>query len=105
MKRNLRSKKLRDSARDEECTLRLPMVCNWRTDTTVWCHSNRLSDGKGMGLKSSDDRGVYGCSACHAVLDGQVKRPAWLSQQDIENHFDLAQEVTRLRLIEKGLIP
>jgi hypothetical protein len=103
--RNVRSKKLRDSARDEECTLQLPGVCNGRTDTTVWCHSNRLSDGKGMGLKSSDDRGVYGCYACHGVLDGQVRRPPWLSTQDIDDHFDLAQERTRQRLIEKGLIP
>ena len=43
---------IRASARGEDCTLRIPMVCNRDRTTTVYCHSNRLEHGKGMGLKA-----------------------------------------------------
>lgn len=61
------SKKLRDSARGQECTLRIPGVCNFNPETTVLAH---LACGqKGMGLKSPDNMAVFSCSACHDRLD------------------------------------
>lgn len=33
------------------------------------CHSNQLSDGKGMGLKTHDVLTVPGCLHCHTKLD------------------------------------
>ena len=59
---------IRKSARGKECTLRFPDICNRNPETTAWCHSNRLADGKGMGLKARDEEGCYGCSDCHALL-------------------------------------
>ena len=62
--------KIQASARGEACTIRLPGICMNRTETTVLCHSNQHSDGKGMGLKAPDQCAAYGCFECHAVVDG-----------------------------------
>lgn len=65
------SKKLRESARGQDCTLRLAGICNFNPETTVLCH---LPCGhKGAGMKSPDNIACFGCSACHDVIDGRVK--------------------------------
>lgn len=65
------SKKLRDSARGQDCTLRIPGVCNFNPETTVLAH---LPCGhKGMGMKSPDNMAVFACSCCHDRLDFRVK--------------------------------
>lgn len=93
---------IRKSARGEECTLRLP-VCNFDPATTVWAHSNRTEDGKGMGLKARDEEGCYACAACHAFLDGGYagKMPRTL----LDTYFDLARAESQRRLKLKGLMP
>lgn len=68
----VRSNKLRKSARGEECTFRLYGICNFDPETTVLCHLDVFGES-GTGLKCGDDSAAYGCSACHAVMDGQVK--------------------------------
>lgn len=63
------SKKLRASARGQDCTLRLPGVCNGNPETTVLAH---LPCGKkGMGMKSPDNMACFACSACHDAIDGR----------------------------------
>lgn len=65
------SKKVRDSARGQDCTVRIPGACNFNPETTVLAH---LPCGqKGMGMKGFDTVAVYACSACHDVLDGRRK--------------------------------
>lgn len=59
------SKKLRESARGQECLIRSPQ-CNGDPDTTVLCHLG----GGGMGTKHSDLHGAFGCSDCHTLVDG-----------------------------------
>ena len=64
------SKPLRDSARGQDCTLRLD-GCRFSPETVVLCH---LPVGqKGMGMKSPDLFAVFGCEHCHAVIDGRIK--------------------------------
>ena len=63
----LKSKNLRDSARGQECTLRLVNVCNWNPETVVLAHIGR---DRGMGIKCNDTFAVFACSACHAEIDG-----------------------------------
>ncbi len=58
---------LRNAARDESCTLRLP-GCNGDTATTVLCHI-RLFGWGGMSGKPHDFLACYGCANCHAILD------------------------------------
>jgi len=86
------SKKIRQSAKDEHCTLRLPGICHVDTNTTVFAHIN--SPFKGVGNKSPDIFGVYACHACHAELDaGRVSyRDQLRSMQE-----------TQMRLYQKRL--
>ena len=65
----IESKKLRDSARGQQCTIRLPGVCNSNQETTVLCHL----PGAGMGMKSSDVHAAFGCSACHDEVDRRTR--------------------------------
>jgi len=90
-----RSKKIRDSANGEECTLNSP-VCNHDPTTVVFCHLNEQFAGKGLGLKAMDI-GFYGCYNCHTAYDsGKLE----------DKYFYLLRAVIRTweRLREKGLI-
>ncbi len=60
--------KLRKSARNQHCHLRLPGVCNHDPETTVLAHIRR-GVMAGMGNKPPDICGTFACSACHDVLD------------------------------------
>jgi hypothetical protein len=95
---------IRRAARGQECTLQLLGVCNGDSSTVVLCHSNRLADGKGMGLKASDLAAAYGCSSCHDVLDGRAPRPAGMSKEAVEAAFDYAVQRTHEMLRALGLI-
>lgn len=63
--------KLRDSARwAPHC-----MSCgtgNPNGDSLCLAHSNRLKDGKGMGIKSKDEAGAICCDTCHNIIDGRT---------------------------------
>ena len=95
----IRSKKIRESARGEECTIRIPGVCNRNPETVVFCHD----DGGGVGGKASDVFGAYGCSSCHDVVDGRVQLtvPTKLIK---EKYFNEAIKRTQQILINKGLL-
>jgi hypothetical protein len=59
--------KLRQSARGQGCTVRIPGVCNGNTETTVLAH---LPSGqKAMATKSDDWNACFSCSACHEAID------------------------------------
>lgn len=81
------------SAKGEDCQVRIPNVCIFNPETTVFAHKN----GGGIGKKSSDIHGAYACSACHKYID---------------RHYDHETLVffyegimrTQLILMNKGLI-
>lgn len=89
-----RSKKIRASARGEECTLRFYQVCNSNPETTVFAH---VGSAGGMGIKCGDNFGVYACSNCHSKIDSESKA---------DNAADImrALEETQQKLIDKGLM-
>lgn len=95
---------IRKAARGQDCTLQILGVCNGDPSTVVLCHSNRLADGKGMGLKAPDTAACFGCSSCHAVHDGQAPRPEGVTKDDVERCFDYAVQRTHDILRKKGLI-
>jgi hypothetical protein len=64
------SKKLRDSARGQSCTLRIAPCAS--DETVVLCHLPVKGFG-GVGMKVPDNLAVFGCDNCHAVLDGRAK--------------------------------
>lgn len=63
--------KLRDIARGQNCTIRLP-GCPNATETTVLAHL-RLAGLCGMGLKPIDAIGAWADCYCHDRVDGRVK--------------------------------
>ena len=74
----IRSSRLTSSADDQECTLNIAGVCTYNNEETVLCHFNILGD-KGMGTKSSDLCGAWGCSACHYHMDtNAMSKEQWL---------------------------
>lgn len=58
---------LRKLAKGKPCQIRAPGICNFDEATTVLCHMS----GGGMGRKTSDLIAAWGCSDCHAAIDGQ----------------------------------
>lgn len=63
--------KLRELARDECCTIRLP-GCPNATETTVLAHF-RMADICGGALKPPDECGAFADDYCHSRVDGRVK--------------------------------
>src|SRR6185369_6740264 len=92
---------IRKSAKGQECTLRFP-CCNFDPETTVWAHSNRTQDGKGMGIKSRDEEGCYACSSCHSWLDGGYA--GHMPRSLVDTYFDLARSESQRILKKKGLM-
>ena len=65
---------LRKYARSKPCMIRLPGCIDGPDhETTVLCHWRDSSTG--MGQKSSDLLGAWGCAHCHDVVDGRKKLP------------------------------
>lgn len=93
------SQKLRDSARDESCTLRL-IGCLNGNETVVLCHASGTGM-KGTGMKAPDHFAMYGCQNCHDIIDGRkgIHGQHW-------DYRDIVRAVceTQMRMIEKGLI-
>lgn len=96
----MKSKKITNSARGEECRLRIYPYCNGNPETVVFCHAP--SSEKGMSRKSPDFWGAYGCSCCHSIIDGQM--PSELTSEEILEVWMRAIFETQMALIEKGLI-
>lgn len=94
--------KITKSAKGEDCQIRIPKVCNFNPETTVFCHLG----GGGMSSKSSDIHGAYGCSSCHDEVDGRTNKTKYIcdSKESVELWFYEAIIRTQLILIEKGLI-
>lgn len=61
--------KIRKSAKNEMCQVRIPGHCRPDPETTILAHIN----GGGMGMKQPDFLGSYSCHRCHAVLDGVTR--------------------------------
>lgn len=63
---------LRKYAKNQSCQIRVPGVCRFQPEYTVWCHV-RMVGLSGASLKALDILGAFGCDACHLVVDGQQK--------------------------------
>lgn len=90
----IRSKKVKDSARGEDCALRLVGICSFNPEQTVLCHVGKMG---GRGFKCDDTFSVYGCFNCHQEIDG-------VNRRELAGDILRAVEETQHKLIEKGLI-
>lgn len=97
----MRSKKLRDSARGQECTFQIPGVCNENPETTVLCHIPTKETG-GMGMKPDDCTSTaFGCSSCHDAIDGRTDNLEYRASRWFYNFRAVGR--TQRRWIEMGL--
>ena len=60
------NKAVLEMARGMPCLLTAVHNCLGNSDTTVACHQN---EGKGMAMKQSDAKTVWGCANCHTWYD------------------------------------
>jgi hypothetical protein len=99
-----KSQAIRDSARDEECTVRITGICNHRTDTTVAAHFPSIDGGRGVGLKAIDEAIAFACCACHDVVDGRTPLPDGATRDSVMLDFFHGHMRTLVRLKQKGLL-
>ena len=64
-------KAITESARNQKCTVRLPGICNYNPDTTIFAHISGLRHGHGVGQKTIF--GAYCCSSCHDCVDFRAR--------------------------------
>jgi len=101
-KKMIRSKKIKASARGEECTMEIEGVCSYNPETVVFAHCDDTRWGKGTAIKNDDWNGFYSCSQCHSVYDGHVKSE--YSKEDLDWYFNKAFLQTFYLLHQKKLI-
>jgi hypothetical protein len=84
-------KKIRASARGQDCTIQLP-GCSPGPDneTVVLAHYQAPKHGS-MGGKPHDSSAAYACSSCHDALDRRTKWP-----------IDIRQDMTCREMYENG---
>lgn len=94
--------KITASARGEDCTIRLPSICNHNPETTVLAHLSGIRFGHGTGQKVNDLHAAYSCSCCHDAVDGRIGTP--FSKEYLKlSHLEGVIE-TQIKLKEKGLM-
>lgn len=95
--------RIRESAKGEQCTVRLP-GCQGDPAMTIWSHYRGSAGGKGMGIKALDLNGCYACTFCDAVYDGQTPRPAGMTHADVQAAWDRGHHESLVKLNAKGLV-
>ena len=90
--------KIRKSARDQDCMVRIPNICSFDPDKTVLGHKN----GAGLALKDSDVIAAYICGDCHSVVDGHIRSD--FTHEEILIMFYEGIFRTQRLLIEQGLV-
>lgn len=96
----MKSKKIRESARGEECQVRIPLHCNGNPETVILAH---VGSGSGMGMKSSDLEATYCCSSCHDLIDFRGNAHNFTRVEIQLMAYEGAQR-TRQILVSKNLI-
>jgi hypothetical protein len=95
---------IRDSARGEACTVRIPGICTNDPATTIWSHARWPDAGKGGSTKALDLCGAFACTACDAVYDGQRPPPAGITRAQVDADWCAGHFRSLVRLAQKGLL-
>lgn len=98
------NQRIRDSARGEECTVRIVGACTYDPATTIWSHAPLQAAGKGKSLKSVDIAGAYCCTSCDAVIDGQRPLPPGASRDSVMLDWFMGHMRSLVILKKKGLV-
>ncbi len=94
--------RIRRSAKGKPCLLRIPLVCQNRTETTIHAHV-RLAGSGGVGSKPVDYAGIRACFECHEWLD---RRNRGIDVEEFADLFVLEGLLRTLAALEdEGVIP
>lgn len=99
-----KSQAIRDSARGEDCLVRIPGACSGNPEHTIWSHAPLGAAGKGSSIKALDVCGAYACTACDAVVDGQRKAPDGMTHLQVMLAWHEGHMRSLVRLRQKGLL-
>lgn len=99
-----KSQAIRDSARGEECTVRIVGACNSDPQTVVWSHLPSIDGGRGMGIKAIDEAGAYCCAGCHDAIDGRRGPPPGASRSSMLLDWFRGHIRSLVILKQKGLL-
>ena len=97
-KRKHKSLKITQSAKGADCQVRIPNICNFNSETTIFAHLN----GGGMGTKHADIFGSFCCSSCHTALDGHGNTEYLREELNLFHYEGIFR--TQQILLDKGLI-
>ena len=92
---------LRKEARGRGCTVRIPGVCNFNSETVVLAHI-RLQGISGIGTKAPDLLGAWACDSCHSLYDRRQNTD--LSPDFIVRCFLEGVMRTQYTLIQEGKV-
>ncbi len=95
---------IRDSARGEECLVRIPGICTYDPEKTIWSHARWPDAGKGGATKAIDVAGAFCCTACDSVFDGQTPPPAGYTRAQVDADWCMGHFRSLVRLAQKGLL-
>ena len=93
--------KIQKSAKGEACTLNIAMVCNYDPETTALCHIG-FKDGSGKRIKPGERNAIYGCSACHNMIDHRTV-PLMINESERWEYIARALVRTAERRDELGI--
>ena len=95
--------RITDSAKGQECQVRIPGVCSGDNSTVVWAHAIGLASGRGLGIKAPDLLGAYACHKCHDAYDRRIK-PYGVLYHNVKECFYEGHLRSLKILIDEGII-
>ena len=98
-----KSTAVRDSARGEDCSVRIP-GCPGNPEQTIWSHAPLGAAGKGRSIKALDLCGAYACTYCDGVVDGQIKAPDGFTRLQVMLAWHDGHMRSLVLLRQKGLV-
>ena len=95
--------KITESARGEECTVRIIGVCSYDPAQTIWSHARHGAAGKGKGIKALDLAGAYACTSCDLAYDQLIGVPH-MTRTEVDTDWFHGHLRSLVILQQKGLI-
>jgi len=91
--------KYTESARGQECQVRIPGVCKGDDSTVVFAHIG----GAGWALKHPNIIGAYACHECHVTIDGSKTNNDYTHDELQYMHLE-GMVRTQLIMIREGTL-
>ena len=95
--------KITESARGEDCQVRIVGCCSFDPSKTIWSHARWGAAGRGKSIKAIDECGAYACTNCDAAYDGQ-RQVTGVSRSEIDADWNMGHHRSLVILKEKGLL-